>query len=55
MITDDVLHRHAAVGSAEEVRRRLAEYGAAGLDEVVFSATPDGAQIAALLNAARQS
>jgi 5,10-methylenetetrahydromethanopterin reductase len=54
MITDDVLHRHAAVGSAEEVRRRLAEYGAAGLDEVVFSATPDGVQIAALLNAARQ-
>jgi alkanesulfonate monooxygenase SsuD/methylene tetrahydromethanopterin reductase-like flavin-dependent oxidoreductase (luciferase family) len=53
LITDDVLHRHAAVGGAEAVRARLADYHAAGLDEVVFAATRDGAQIAELLAAAQ--
>lgn len=53
LITDDVVHRHAIVGGAGEIRARLAEYHAAGLDEVVFAATRDGPQIAALLAAAR--
>jgi 5,10-methylenetetrahydromethanopterin reductase len=52
-ITDDVVERHALVGGRDEVRARLAEYHAAGLDEVVFAATPDGAQISKLLAASR--
>ncbi|MCC7487105.1 MAG: LLM class flavin-dependent oxidoreductase [Burkholderiales bacterium] len=50
-ITDDVLHRHAVVGGPPEVRARLAEYHAAGLDEAVFAATRDAAQIKELLAA----
>jgi len=53
MVDDEVVRRHAVVGGADEVRARLAEYRDAGLDEVVFAATRDGAQIAALLAAAR--
>jgi 5,10-methylenetetrahydromethanopterin reductase len=53
LITDDVVHRHSVVGGREEVRARLAAYHAAGLDEVVFAATRDGAQITALLSAAK--
>jgi 5,10-methylenetetrahydromethanopterin reductase len=50
-ITDAVLHRHTATGSAEEVRARVAAYHEAGLHEVVFAATRDGAQIRDLLAA----
>jgi len=52
-ITDEVLRKHVIVGSAPEVRARLAEYHAAGLSEVVFAATRDAAHIAALLAAAK--
>lgn len=53
LITDNVVHRHAVVGGSDEIRARVAEYHAAGLDEVVFAATWDGPQIAALLAAAQ--
>ncbi len=53
LITNDVMRRHAVFGSPEEVRSGLAEYNAAGLDEVVFAATRDDAQISALLAAAQ--
>ncbi|MBI4190347.1 MAG: LLM class flavin-dependent oxidoreductase [Betaproteobacteria bacterium] len=53
LMTDDIVKRHAVVGGADEVRARLAEYHAAGLDEVVFAATRDGDTIAALLKAAQ--
>ena len=53
MMDDGVVRRHAVVGGPSEVRARLAEYQAAGLDEVVFAATRDGEQIAALLAAAQ--
>jgi hypothetical protein len=52
LITDDVVNRHAIVGAAAAVQKRLADYRAAGLDEVVFAATRDGTQIASLLAAA---
>jgi 5,10-methylenetetrahydromethanopterin reductase len=50
-ITDAVLHSHTAVGSAAQVRARVAAYHDAGLNEVVFAATRDGAQIKDLLAA----
>ncbi len=50
-ITDAVLHKHTAVGSVAQVCARIEEYRSAGLDEVVFAATRDGAQIGALLAA----
>jgi 5,10-methylenetetrahydromethanopterin reductase len=53
LVTDEVLYRHVVAGDAGEVRSRLAAYHAAGLDEVVFAATRDGAQISALLAAAQ--
>lgn len=52
MVTDEVVRRHAIVGDPQSVNARLAEYRAAGLDEVVLAATKDGAQIATLLAAA---
>jgi 5,10-methylenetetrahydromethanopterin reductase len=52
-ITDEVLGRHTVFGSPATVRDRLGAYHAAGLDEVVFAATRDGAQISSLLTAAR--
>ena len=50
-ITDAVLARHTAAGTAQQVRERVAAYHEAGLDEVVFAATRDGAQITRLLAA----
>jgi 5,10-methylenetetrahydromethanopterin reductase len=55
MITDEVVDRHAVVGGPERVRARLAEYRTAGLDEVVFAATRDGAQIGRLLAASKSA
>ena len=52
-ITDDVLRKLVAIGTAEEVRAKLADYQAAGLSEVVFAATRDAEQIASLLRAVR--
>jgi 5,10-methylenetetrahydromethanopterin reductase len=52
LIGDDIILRHAASGRREQVQRRLAEYHAAGLDEVVVSGAHDGAQVSAILNAA---
>jgi len=37
LLSDDVLRRHTAIGSAAEVRTRIGEYRAAGLDEVVLA------------------
>ena len=36
LVTDEVIDAHAAVGTAEHVRRRLADYHDAGLDQVVL-------------------
>jgi 5,10-methylenetetrahydromethanopterin reductase len=53
MITAEVIDRHAACGTAAEVRARIAAYHDAGLDEIVLSGPRDAAQAAALLNATK--
>ena len=47
----DVVRRHAACGTPQEVRARLDEYRAIGLDEVVLGGLDDAASIAATLKA----
>jgi 5,10-methylenetetrahydromethanopterin reductase len=49
MIGDDIVARHAASGTPEQLRRRLAEYHASGLDEIVIAGVRDDAQIQAIL------
>jgi 5,10-methylenetetrahydromethanopterin reductase len=51
LVSDDVVRRHAACGTAQEVRAKLDEYRAIGLDEVVLGGLDDAAAIAAVLKA----
>jgi 5,10-methylenetetrahydromethanopterin reductase len=51
LVSDDVVRSHAACGTAAEVRARLDEYRAIGLDEVVLGGLDDAASIAAALKA----
>jgi 5,10-methylenetetrahydromethanopterin reductase len=52
-VSDDVVRRHAACGTPDQVRAALEEYRAIGLDEVIIGGidTPEG--IAGALAAAR--
>ena len=52
LVSDDVVRRHAACGTSQEVRARLDEYRAKGLDEVVLGGLDDAPSIAAALKAA---
>lgn len=52
LVTDDVVRRHAACGTPQEVRAKLEEYRAIGLDEVVLGGLDDASSIAAALKAA---
>ncbi len=52
LVTDDVVRMHAACGTPGEVKAKLAEYRAFGLDEVVIGGMDDAASIAAVLKAA---
>ena len=52
LVSDDVVRRHAACGTPDEVRDKLAEYRAIGLDEVVIGGMDDASSIAAALKAA---
>ena len=52
LVTDDVLHRHTASGTPDQVRAALQRYRAAGLDELVFSGATDPANLRRLLQAA---
>jgi alkanesulfonate monooxygenase SsuD/methylene tetrahydromethanopterin reductase-like flavin-dependent oxidoreductase (luciferase family) len=36
LVADDVVRRHTASGTADQVRARLGAYRAAGLDEIVL-------------------
>jgi 5,10-methylenetetrahydromethanopterin reductase len=54
LVSDDVLRRHAACGTPQEVRDKLAEYRAIGLDEVVIGGVDDAASIAIALKAAHR-
>jgi 5,10-methylenetetrahydromethanopterin reductase len=52
LVDDDVVRRHAACGTPQEVRAKLDEYRAIGLDEVVLGGLDDAPSIAAALKAA---
>ena len=53
LVSDDVVRRHAACGTSAQVRARLEEYRAIGLDEVVIGGVDDARSIAAVLAAVR--
>jgi 5,10-methylenetetrahydromethanopterin reductase len=51
LVSDDVVRRHAACGTPDQVRAKLEEYRAIGLDEVVIGGMDDAPSIAAALAA----
>ena len=51
LVDDDVVRRHTACGTPQQVRAKLDEYRAIGLDEVVLGGLDDAASIAATLKA----
>ncbi len=51
LMTDEVMNAHAAVGTAEHVRRRLADYHEAGLDQIVLGGLTEPDEIRATLAA----
>jgi 5,10-methylenetetrahydromethanopterin reductase len=53
LLNDDVVRRHAACGTPAQVRAKLEEYRAIGLDEIILGALDDATSIAAALAAAR--
>jgi 5,10-methylenetetrahydromethanopterin reductase len=53
LVSDDVVRRHAACGTPAQVRAKLEEYRAFGLDEVIIGGMDDAPSIAAALAAAR--
>ena len=53
LVSDDVVRRHAACGTPGQVRAKLEEYRAIGLDEVVIGGMDDAPSIAAALAAVR--
>ena len=52
MVTDDVVARHAAAGTPEEIAAAVADYRDAGLDEVVLSNLGDADAVRHTLHAA---
>jgi len=52
LVSDDVVRRHAACGTPAEVRDKLAEYRAIGLDEVIIGGMDEASTIATALKAA---
>jgi len=52
LVSDDVVRRHAACGTPGEVKARLEEYRAFGLDEVIIGGMDDASSIAQSLKAA---
>jgi 5,10-methylenetetrahydromethanopterin reductase len=52
LVTDDVVRRHAACGTPAEVKARLDEYRAFGLDEVIVGGMDTAETIATALKAA---
>jgi len=51
LVSDDVVRRHAACGTPQEVRAKIDEYRAIGLDEVVMGGLDDASAIASTLKA----
>jgi 5,10-methylenetetrahydromethanopterin reductase len=53
LVSDDVVRRHAACGTPAQVKARLDEYRAFGLDEVIIGGMDDASSIRAALAAAQ--
>jgi len=53
LVDDDMVRRHAACGTPAQVRQKLSEYRAIGLDEIVIGGIDDADGVAAALAAAR--
>jgi 5,10-methylenetetrahydromethanopterin reductase len=51
LVSDDVVRRHTACGTPQQVRDKLEEYRAIGLDEMVLGGLDDAASIADTLEA----
>jgi 5,10-methylenetetrahydromethanopterin reductase len=51
LVSDDVVRRHTACGTASQVRDKLDEYRAIGVDEIVLGGLDDAKSIAAALEA----
>jgi 5,10-methylenetetrahydromethanopterin reductase len=49
LVSDDVVRRHTACGTPQQVRDKLDEYRAIGLDEIVLGGLDDAASIATTL------
>lgn len=49
LVTDDVVRRHAASGTADQVRARFDRYNTGGLDEIVLSGQNDVEHLTALM------
>jgi 5,10-methylenetetrahydromethanopterin reductase len=52
LVSDDVVRRHTACGTPQQVRDKLDEYRAIGLDEIVLGGMDDAGTIATALKAA---
>jgi 5,10-methylenetetrahydromethanopterin reductase len=52
LITDDIVRRHAASGTADQVKARFAAYRSVGLDEIIIAGTRDGDQITKIMQTA---
>ena len=52
LVNDDVVRRHTACGTAQQVRAKLNEYRAIGLDDIVLGGMDDAGTIATALRAA---
>jgi 5,10-methylenetetrahydromethanopterin reductase len=52
LVDDEVMRRHAASGTPEQVRAAFQRYRAVGLDEIVIAGAADGAALRQLLAAA---
>jgi 5,10-methylenetetrahydromethanopterin reductase len=55
LVSDDMVRRHAACGTPQQVRARLEDYRAVGLDEMVLGGLDSVREIEAALNAVRSS
>ena len=54
LVSDDVVRRHTACGTPQEVRAKLEEYRSIGVDEIVLGGLDDATSIAAALEAVTQ-
>jgi 5,10-methylenetetrahydromethanopterin reductase len=52
LVDDQVMERHTASGTAEQVRAALRQYAAVGLDEIVLAGVSAGNEVGLLLSAA---